>query len=252
MARYEFDRLGWLNFEWLVQTWLKAEFGFTVESWGGYRDRGRDAYSATTVSGRSTNTHLGGPVVFQAKFVSSASARGSDYKSPLLKACAAEARAIRERADQGLWEEPATYVLITNCPITADDRIAIEAALSTCTLAKVITLGSEDLAATIDLRPEIARAFPQILSYPNLVDIINKTQAKEVLERSAAALTGAQDVIPVFVPTEAYNRAWQVLRNKYFVVLSGPPEMGQDCDRLDDSDVPSCQRLASNRMFLSG
>ena len=166
-------------------------------------------------------------VVFQAKFVTNANARGSDYKSPLLKACAAEARAIRQRVDQGLWAEPATYILVTNCSITAEDRIAVEAALSTCTLARVITLGAEDLAATIDLRPEIARAFPQILSYRNLLDIISKTLAKDVLERSEAALAGAQDIIPVFVPTEAYNRAWTVLRSKFFVVLSGPPEMGK-------------------------
>ncbi len=89
--RYEFDRLGWLNFEWLVQTWLKAEFGFTVESWGGNHDQGRDAYSKETVSSRSTKSEYPGSVVFQAKFVEQANAAGSDYKSPLIRACVAEA-----------------------------------------------------------------------------------------------------------------------------------------------------------------
>lgn len=82
--RYEFDRLGWLNFEWLIQTWLKAEFGFTVEAWGGTWDLGRDAYTEESVNRASNGTLLEGPVVFQAKFVAQANARGSDYKAPLL------------------------------------------------------------------------------------------------------------------------------------------------------------------------
>src|ERR1039457_3498658 len=104
--RYEFDRFGWLNFEWLVQSWLKAEFGFTVESWGGNRDQGRDAYSKSTVSSRSTKSEYPGPVVFQAKFVEQANAAGSGYKSPLIKACVAEAKAVQHRVNQGVWTRP--------------------------------------------------------------------------------------------------------------------------------------------------
>jgi hypothetical protein len=60
-----------------------------------------------------------------------------------------------------------------------------------------------------------------------LIDLINQIQTKDVLERNEAALAGAQEIMPVFVPTEAYNRAWQILRKNHFVVLTGPPEMGK-------------------------
>ena len=225
--RYEFDRLGWLNFEWLVQTWLKAEFGFSVESWGGGHDQGRDAYSKTTVTGKSTNTIYTGPVIFQVKFVAQANARGSDYRSPLFSSCRAESRAIQARIEQGLWQNTKSYVLLTNCPVTGSDRIEVESILATEIHDKIAVLGANDLADAIDLRPEIARAYPQILSYRNLLNIIERAQAKDVFERSAAALAAAQEIIPVFVPTEAYDRAWSVLRKNHFVVLSGPPEMGK-------------------------
>lgn len=225
--RYDFDRLGWLNFEWLIQTWLKAEFGFTVESWGGSHDQGRDAYSKETIAGKSTNTVYTGPVVFQVKFVAQANARGSDYRSPLLSSCRAESRAIQARIERGLWQSPKSYVLLTNCPVTGSDRAEVGAILASEISGNIAVLGASDLADAIDLRPEIARAYPQILSYRNLLDIIERAQAKDVFERSAAALAAAQEIIPVFVPTEAYERAWSVLRKNHFVVLSGPPEMGK-------------------------
>ena len=120
--RYELDRLGWLNFEWLIQTWLKVEFGFIVGAWGGTRDLGRDAYAEESVASRSNGTSFKGPVVFQAKFVAQANARGSDYKTPLLAACNAEAKTIRRRVDEGLWVDPSTYVILTNCAVTSKDR----------------------------------------------------------------------------------------------------------------------------------
>jgi hypothetical protein len=138
--RYEFDRLGWFHFEWLVQTCLKAEFGFTVESWGGHRDLGRDAYSSSTIEGLLTTTTLHGPVVFQAKFVAEANARGSD-KNPLFSACRAEALAIKKRVQQQLWREPRTYVLITNCPVTQGDRDGVAEILNGETSARVLVFG---------------------------------------------------------------------------------------------------------------
>src|ERR1035441_10325739 len=44
MVRYRLDDLGWFQFESMVQSLLKAEFGVGVESWGGTNDFGRDAY----------------------------------------------------------------------------------------------------------------------------------------------------------------------------------------------------------------
>jgi len=44
MLRYKLDDLGWFQFEWLIQSLLKAELGIGIESWGRHSDRGRDAW----------------------------------------------------------------------------------------------------------------------------------------------------------------------------------------------------------------
>ena len=227
LARYELDRLGWHNFEWLIQTLLKAEFGFLVESWGAFKDHGRDAYSAKSIESSTGKGKYQGPVIFQAKFVSEANAVGSDYRKALLAAVRHEADAIEERVSAKIWEDPESYVLLTNCPITSNERIEIEAILKKQTQAAIYIQGGGDIGELLDLHPEIARVFPQILTYRNLLTLLSTVMNKGVMERSSAALAGAQEIIPVFVPTGAYEEAWRISRKHNFVVLTGPPEMGK-------------------------
>ena len=227
MSRYEFDQLGWYNFEWLVQTLLKAEFGFEVESWGAHKDQGRDAYSEGPLSSKRTETLWDGPVIIQAKFVGRANSLGSDYWPNLRSACKTEAALIAERQAKGLWSNPKTYVLVTNCPLTATNREGIEEIFANAPTSKVIALGAGDLSDALDLYPEVARNFPQILSYRNLVTAIQDAQNLDIKERTYAALAGAEEILPVFVPTEAYEKSWKVAREHSFVVLTGPPEMGK-------------------------
>jgi uncharacterized coiled-coil protein SlyX len=227
LAHYELDRLGWHNFEWLIQALLKSEFGFLVESWGAYKDQGRDAYSGKNLESSTGKGKYSGPVIFQAKFVSQANAVGSDYRKHLLAAVRHEAQAIEERINAKIWVEPQTYVLLTNCPITTTERAEIIAILKEKTTAAVYIQSGNDIGELLDLHPEIARIFPQILSYRNLLILLATALNKGVLERSSAALAGAQEIIPVFVPTGAYEEAWKILRKHNFVVLTGPPEMGK-------------------------
>ena len=72
--RYRFDDLGWYQFEWLVQSLLKAELGLGIESWTSSRgDRGRDAYFDGQLA-FPTKAATEGPFVFQVKFVENANA----------------------------------------------------------------------------------------------------------------------------------------------------------------------------------
>ena len=68
MIRYRLDDLGWYQFEWLIQSLLKAECGLFVESWGGSGDYGRDAYSKEKLTFLKNRAQKG-PFVFQVKFV---------------------------------------------------------------------------------------------------------------------------------------------------------------------------------------
>ena len=143
---YELDRLGWHNFEWLCQTWLKAEFGFSVETWGGYKDQGRDAYSSNDIKNVSGQLTYAGPVIFQIKFVAQANATSSNYKNSLLGACKAEGETIKKRIRQKLWEDPKTYVLLTNAPVSAAVKKEIADIFSSITNAKVVVLSGVDIS----------------------------------------------------------------------------------------------------------
>ena len=71
------DDLGWQQFEELVQTVLKIEFGFAVEAWGGTHDGGRDAYHPGPLPFLDKSSRQIGPFIFQCKFVEGANASGA-------------------------------------------------------------------------------------------------------------------------------------------------------------------------------
>jgi hypothetical protein len=126
MSRYELDRLGFYQFEWLIQVLLKAEFGTAIEAWGGHADHGRDAYSAKRIRSDSKNKSYPGPVVFQAKFVSGANAAGAKSHDALVAACKLESQRIMERKKKRQWAAPASYFFFTTAPVSASARTSIK------------------------------------------------------------------------------------------------------------------------------
>jgi hypothetical protein len=231
MSRYELDRLGFYQFEWLIQVLLKAEFGTAIEAWGGHADHGRDAYSAKAIRSDSKKKSYPGPVVFQAKFVSGANAAGAKSHDALVAACKLESKRITERKEKHQWDSPASYFLYTNAPISASTRASIKGVLEPILGFDPVVLGSLDLCAELDLNSQIAKSFPQILTFQNLLSCIDKTVTdavnRDILIRTETVLSKAEQVIPVFVPTQAFDRTWRVLTKHHFAVLTGPPEMGK-------------------------
>ncbi len=261
MSRYQLDQLGFYQFEWLVQVLVKNEYGLAIEAWGGHADYGRDAYSPTDLRSSSRNVSYPGPVVVQAKFVSEANAAGAKPLQALLDACRHEKKRIEERKAKGQWAPLRSYFLYTNAPVSSQTRQALIAVLTPALAFAPTVLGSDDVCAELDLLPQIARSFPQILTYRNLLTGIEELLAKTVddvvhrniLNRTEGVIKKAREVLEVFVPTEAFERTWRVLSKHHFAVLSGPPEMGKtsiswmialaqlangwqvvDCDRPDD------------------
>lgn len=115
MARYHLDDLGWLQFEQLCQSLLKATAGLSIESWGGPADQGRDAYCPIAVQLKD-GTSLAGPIVFQAKFVAGANGAGANARPSILNAVERECGKIQRRMESHAWEKVASYVLVTNVP----------------------------------------------------------------------------------------------------------------------------------------
>ena len=151
MIRYKLDDLGWFQFEWLVQSLLKAELGIGVESWGGTGDHGKDAFSASSLGFPAKHLTSDGPFIFQAKFVENANAAGARCREVVLGAVGKEAKRIRLRTGQGLWQNPRHFVLITNAPLQANLREEISQVLrKVVPSTEIHTLGGDDLCDLLD------------------------------------------------------------------------------------------------------
>ena len=228
MIRYRLDDLGWYQFEWLCQSILKADFGVGVQSWGGHADWGRDAYFDGPLEIPVKRKPSPGPFVFQAKFVAEANAAGAKPAVAIRAAVSSECTAIKRRFEKYGVEKLKHYVLMTNSPLTPELRVNLEEALKrTLPLATVTLWGGTDLCDLLDDKPNVRIAFPQILGLRDLKELLAAVVAKPILERSTLQLERASELAQVFVPTTAYNAALRTLAEHFFVVLTGPPEMGK-------------------------
>ena len=231
--RYRLDDLGWYHFELLVQSLLKAELGLGVESWGGTSDGGRDAYARGPLSFPDPNSPQPGPFLFQAKFVDGANAAGARSKRALIQAIEAECKRIRQRIENSFWRQPpwrqpTYYVLLTNVPLSSAVRATIESRFAeVMPEVKIQCLGALDICDLLDKHKAVARSFPELLSLRDLSHMLEEAVSRLILERSAAAISETQDIVPRFVATTAYRRSWQILEDYRFLVLDGPPEMGK-------------------------
>jgi hypothetical protein len=225
---YNLDSLGWMQFESLIQVLLKAELGLGLELWGGSADHGKDAYCAHELNFPSRHTTNPGPFVFQVKFIAGANAAGADFDSILMRAVKKEGELIKNRIEAAKWIRPKQYVFITNAGLSVSHRKAIteelEPLLGDCTIT---THGATDVCALLDLNIAAARSFPQILSLRNLFELLDQVVKNEIVQRTDAVLREAEGLSGVFVPTKAFDDAWDVLEKHHFVVLEGPPEMGK-------------------------
>jgi len=228
MIRYKIDDLGWYQFEWLIQSLLKAELSLAIESWGASRDFGKDAFYAGDLHFSSSKEKDEGPFLFQVKFVSNANAAGARPANAVKAAINSEVERISKRLFKNQIQPPSHYCFYTNAPLTPELRNFIQKELkSILPKVKVHTYSGSDTCDLLDKQERIRRAFPQLLSLRDLDKILSDIVNNDIIARSQGAIDEAKDVIPVFVPTKAYHEALQKLSKHHFVVLEGPPEMGK-------------------------
>lgn len=228
MIRYRLDDLGWYQFEWLIQTLLKAELGLSVESWGGHGDLGRDAYCQSQLPFPVKTTVSKGPFVFQAKFVENANAAGARPDKAILAAVRKESNRIRLRTSRFGKNQTRHYTLLTNAPLNAGLRDQIkEIILEVLPDSDVHTLGGGDISDLLDNHASLRRSFPQLLSLRDLDQLLSEVVDRDVIQKSKIAVEIGKELVTVFVPTRAYHRAWDTLRKHHFVVLEGAPEVGK-------------------------
>ncbi|MEK6590413.1 MAG: hypothetical protein AABZ11_07005, partial [Nitrospinota bacterium] len=162
MVRYKIDELVWYQFEHLIQSVLKAQFGFAIESWGGRGDWGIDAYFEGTLNYPDKKIQNEGLFIFQIKFVENANSSGARFEQILLKAVRSENNKIK-RSHKYPWKQKLDhYVLITNAPISPATRDKIKNSfIDTIPNAQVHCHGGKDVCDWLDNNPQIRRSFPQ-------------------------------------------------------------------------------------------
>jgi hypothetical protein len=228
VIRDRLDDLGWYQFEWLVQSLLKAELGLGIESWGGRGDFGRDAYFSGYLEFPAKGIKSPGPFVFQVKFIENANAAGAKPAPALQDAVSKEIERIHIRRKGDAPEPIAHYSLWTNAVVSNSCLKWIAAAIKKAVPGAQVSVGcGNDISHLLDRHPELRRSFPQILSLRDLTELIQQAAGKELLERSRSAIELSRDLVRVFVPTSAYIKAWQTPREHHFAVLEGPPETGK-------------------------
>ncbi len=228
MGEYRLDLLGWYQFERLCQTLLSVTFGLDVETWGGQRDWGRDAWAEGPLRFPSPQRERKGPYLFQCKFVEDAAAIGPRRATTRVKALLRhEAKRIEDRLAAG-WRSPRHYVVMTNARLTGpgkDDCVAIVSRVLPGT--RVHLVDERQLEPMITAAPGVRLSFPQILSLRDLSGVLERVVNRDLRNRADALLADAADLATVFMPTRAYHRAVDLLNQHGFVVLTGPPETGK-------------------------
>lgn len=228
MTDYRLDDLGWYQFERLCQTLLRVTHGARLETWGGLRDLGRDAYASGSLRFPDPKVEHDGPFVFQAKFVEQANAAGARPSRPLLNGIDAECERIEERLSEGIWEEPAVFALMTNVALTPARRRDVRQRLSDALPdSEIVLIGGKELSSMLDDQPKVRAAYPQVLGLRDLEVLIGRATSADVRNRSTFMLSSAERLARVFVPTRAYALANENLNKHGFCVLTGPPEMGK-------------------------
>jgi hypothetical protein len=191
---YRFDDLGWLQFDRLCAGLL----GLDAATWE-ERELGRVGMVTDGVVAPS-GARLPGPTLVVVAWFRPADTMG---------------RRLRRLVVTELERAPARA---SSALVLSNSSVPIAAAP-----VPLAQLGPERLGALVDADPELRLRLPSVLGIRDLGDLIDEA----VSARSSADVAAATELARVFVPTHAYARALDVLRNHHFAVLTGPPEMGK-------------------------
>ena len=213
---YALDQLGYLQFERLVTELLALDAGVDPGTWTGEADRIRwvshDGPLGPLAPGPSA-----GAVVVQCVWIRAGHPGPGRRLAELVTSLAVP------RPQE--WGRARSLVVVTNLDLSdADARgVATLAAAIRESVDTLTLVGAAELGARIDARGELRRRVPSVLGLRDLTPLI----APEAAERSSLDRDSAHQLARVFVATDAYRRAQEVLERHRFVVLTGPPEMGK-------------------------
>ncbi len=219
--KYRLNTLGWYNFEKLVQTLLKVIIGPGVTSFGGSKDKGRDATFNGEPNYPNENTKWKGDWIFQVKFIDYEEFCSNDAQNRLKNELKNELDKILNKYSF----KPDNYILLTNISISAGIRDKITAEVTNFFKQKIniAIIDGDEICEFLDIKPEIRKTFPQLLGISDLDRIVNH----DIYVRSFAYFRKWEPTISKFVETDSYFKSLSILKKNNFVVIDGPPEVGK-------------------------
>lgn len=217
--KYRISNIGWYNFELLVQTLLKAVIGPGVTSFGGSKDKGRDAGFVGAAAFPTADCQWTGNWVFQVKYVDFEEQGVDASRSALKSTFRNELRGVLSR-----HRSADNYILLTDVPLTTQTRSDLEKLVADFGFkGNFAAVDGKEICQFLDIHGDIRKSFPQLLGLADLEVIVNR----DLYARSQAYLQEWQPRLATYVQTEAHTKAMSVLRKEHFIVLDGPPEAGK-------------------------
>jgi energy-coupling factor transporter ATP-binding protein EcfA2 len=198
---------------------LKTVIGPGVTSFGGSKDKGRDAAFIGPAAFPTSDCQWTGDWVFQVKYIDFEE-RGVDAARSSLQS------ALRNEIRNGLSRHGNTsnYILLTDVPLTAQSRSELNEIVGDCGFeGNFACVDGKEICQFLDMHGDIRKSYPQLLGLADLDVIVNR----DLYARSQAYLADWQPRLAAYVQTEAHTKAMALLKKKHFIVLDGPPEAGK-------------------------
>jgi len=204
MARYDFKSLSSQDFEELIRDLLQADWNVALEAFRSGRDHGIDLRYAPV---------NGGATIIQCKHYAA-----SGFAKLLVHLRNGELPKIRRLG-------PTRYVVATSVSLTPGNKDDIVTALQPFILNVRDILGADDIEGLLSRHPDVERAnFKLWLTSTTVLDRIlhNATLCQTDFE-----VDRLRRKLPLFVKSDAYSRATEILNQSRIVVITGPPGIGK-------------------------
>jgi len=204
MARYDFKSLSSHDFEELIRDLLQAEWKVALEAFRSGRDHGIDLRYVPVA---------GGATIVQCKHY----------------ACSGFAKLLAHLHDGELPKirrlEPARYVVATSVSLTPGNKDELVTALQPFVLNVRDVFGADDIEGLLSRHGDVERAnFKLWLTSTGVLDRVlhNATLCQTDFE-----IDRLRRKLPLFVKSDAYSRAAEILNQTRMVVVTGPPGIGK-------------------------
>jgi hypothetical protein len=202
---YRFDQLGWLQFERLCLDLMNLFSGVTSAEWHTV-PVGRFLLQPEGVAVPGGEMKLAGPGGVLVVWIR----HGHDA----VKAASILEGVVQDTLNEWAHARLSSLLLLTNVS-ASDAEIVVD--------VEMVRLGPRELSSLVASSWALRLRVPSVLGIGALEDLA----AAESVAHSTVDLEAARQLARVFVPTNAYAAALDVLQRHRFAALTGPPEMGK-------------------------